>query len=197
MTAQGTSIYLEQYHDKFKIKVQTLQHCFEPTLAIKMNVKGLSMRQRKYSIDLVTHARLLDTKPLATLLDITIKLIVDTRDPNPDPSYFRTLVRKILYLTITKPDLSFAAQALSQYLQQPTNLHEEYWALLDSTCEVTWLQCLLKELQANVPTPILMMCDNASSIAIILLIMQGQSTLKLIISNLDNSFLLSSPPRIK
>ena len=42
----------------------------------------------------------------------------------------------------------------------------EYRALADTTCEVTWVQCLLKVFKVHVPTPILMMCDNVSTIAL-------------------------------
>lgn len=42
----------------------------------------------------------------------------------------------------------------------------EYRAIVDNTCEISWLQCLLKDLSLTVPTPILVMCDNASTIAL-------------------------------
>ncbi|GJT22210.1 7-deoxyloganetin glucosyltransferase-like protein [Tanacetum coccineum] len=36
----------------------------------------------------------------------------------------------------------------------------------DSTCEISWLKCLLHDLGINIPTPSLVMCDNASTIAL-------------------------------
>nr|GEX81504.1 retrovirus-related Pol polyprotein from transposon TNT 1-94 [Tanacetum cinerariifolium] len=74
---------------------------------------------RKYVIDLATYACLLDTTPSATPLDPNKKLLTVDGNPLPNPSYYRSLVGKLLYLTITRPDLSFATQALSQFLQQP------------------------------------------------------------------------------
>ncbi|GJZ44163.1 uncharacterized mitochondrial protein-like protein [Tanacetum coccineum] len=65
----------------------------------------------------------IDTKPSTIPLDPTIKLTMNGGEPKPDPSTYRTLVGKLLYLTITKPDLVFSAQALSQFLQEPTTLH--------------------------------------------------------------------------
>nr|GEX12573.1 hypothetical protein [Tanacetum cinerariifolium] len=44
-------------------------------------------------------------------------------DPLPDPSLYRKLVGKLIYLTIIRPDLSFSAQALSQFSHEPTTTH--------------------------------------------------------------------------
>ncbi|GJU24673.1 uncharacterized mitochondrial protein-like protein [Tanacetum coccineum] len=166
---------------------------------VYMNKDNLAMTQRKYATELVKHVGLLDTKPSATSLDPIAKLSINSGDPLPDPSYYRT-----------RPDLAFLAQTLRQFLQQPRTLHmkalikascpftrrsvtgygifigssliswqskkqlvvlrssteAEYRALADTTCEVTWLHCLLKEFNVQVPTPVPMMCDNAFAIAL-------------------------------
>ncbi|GKA24046.1 uncharacterized mitochondrial protein-like protein [Tanacetum coccineum] len=173
------------------------------------------MTQNKYATDLITHARLLHTKPSSIPLDLILKLTMTGEEPFQDPSLYRTLVGKLIYLTITRPDLAFLAQALSQFLQSPTTLHMKaltkvlryvklitsqglffptnnnlqmtvfydsdwascpfsrrsvtevgYRALADTTCEVTWIKCLLKEFQVFISTTIPIMCDNASSIAL-------------------------------
>ncbi|GJZ10991.1 uncharacterized mitochondrial protein-like protein, partial [Tanacetum coccineum] len=41
----------------------------------------------------------------------------------PDPSSYRKLVGKLIYLAIIKPDLSFATQALSRFQHQPTTAY--------------------------------------------------------------------------
>ncbi|GJU47010.1 retrovirus-related pol polyprotein from transposon TNT 1-94 [Tanacetum coccineum] len=87
------------------------------------NSEGLAMTQNKYATDLITHARLLHTKPSSIPLDLILKLTMTGEEPFQDPSLYRTLVGKLIYLTITRPDLAFLAQALSQFLQSPTTLH--------------------------------------------------------------------------
>nr|GEV45290.1 uncharacterized mitochondrial protein AtMg00810-like [Tanacetum cinerariifolium] len=84
---------------------------------------GLAMSQRKYALELVTQVGLLDPKPSTIPLDLVLKLTMEGGKPISAPSTYRALVGKLLYLTITRPDHSFSAQALSQFLQQPTTLH--------------------------------------------------------------------------
>lgn len=47
-----------------------------------------------------------------------------------DNSAYRTMIGKLLYLTITIPYLSFAVQQLSQFLDKPTILH---WKAMHKT----------------------------------------------------------------
>ncbi|GKE93249.1 uncharacterized mitochondrial protein-like protein, partial [Tanacetum coccineum] len=112
----------QHLNDKFSIKDLGPLHYY---LGIEFlrNATGLAISQRKYALELVTQAGLLDTKPSTIPLDLVLKLTMEGGEPISDPSIYRTLVGKLLYLTITKPGLSFSAQALSQFLQQPTTLH--------------------------------------------------------------------------
>ncbi|GJU35885.1 retrovirus-related pol polyprotein from transposon TNT 1-94 [Tanacetum coccineum] len=77
------------------------------------NSKGLAMTQRKYATYLITHAGLLHTKPSSIPLDPILKLTMTGGEPLTNPSLYRTLVGKLIYLTITRHDLAFSVQGLS------------------------------------------------------------------------------------
>ena len=52
-------------------------------------------------------------------MDPNVKLSQDERDLLDDPSMYRRMIGKLLYLTITRPYLSFSVNRLSQFLTKP------------------------------------------------------------------------------
>ena len=74
--------------------------------------KGLFLNQRKYVVDLLTQAELLDCKPAITPLDSKLKLEMD-REPFTDVSHYQRLVGKLIYLTITRPDITYDVSLVS------------------------------------------------------------------------------------
>jgi len=40
-----------------------------------------------------------------------------------NPEAYRRVIGRLLYVTLTRPDISYAVQHLSEFLQQPNDLH--------------------------------------------------------------------------
>ncbi|GJW53152.1 uncharacterized mitochondrial protein-like protein [Tanacetum coccineum] len=107
---------------------------------------------RKYTLELLQSVGLLNVKPSSIPFDPIIKLNHDDGEPLDDPSQYRTLVGKLLYLTITRLDISYDAQTLrscliswkskKQIVVSRSFTKAEYRALADATCEVSWIKCL-------------------------------------------------------
>lgn len=93
-------------------------------LEITSTSTGLFVGQAKYAYDILSRAKLLEAKPIATPLVSGTSLQQKGTLFN-DPSLYRSLVGALQYLTITRPDLSYAVNHVSQFLHSPTNDHFE------------------------------------------------------------------------
>ncbi|KAL0432527.1 UNVERIFIED_CONTAM: Retrovirus-related Pol polyprotein from transposon RE2 [Sesamum latifolium] len=84
---------------------------------------GLLVTQQKYLIDILRDVNLLDAKVTSTPLPPGLHLTADNGSILPDPGPYRRLVGRLLYLGFTRPDISFAVQQLSQFIQHPRSSH--------------------------------------------------------------------------
>ena len=80
---------------------------------------GISICQRKYSLDILEETGLLGAKPAKFPMEQNLKLSPTDGDLLKDPTYYRRIVGKQIYLTITRPEISYAISTLSQFMQQP------------------------------------------------------------------------------
>lgn len=83
------------------------------------------MCQQKFITDLLKSADMADCKPLSVYIDPRIKLY-DNEESGmliTNPSLYRAWVGKLLYLTSSRPDISFSVQMLSQFLHAPREKH--------------------------------------------------------------------------
>ncbi|KAG6436967.1 hypothetical protein SASPL_101874 [Salvia splendens] len=70
----------------------------------------------KYALDLVSDAGLLGCKPASTPMDSIKQLQMDAGPPLDDPTAYRRLIGRLVYLCITRPDIIFAVNKLSHSL---------------------------------------------------------------------------------
>ncbi|XP_071727544.1 uncharacterized mitochondrial protein AtMg00810-like [Rutidosis leptorrhynchoides] len=92
-------------------------------LEVSKSEHGIFISQRKYTLDLLKEAGVQNLKPYKLPMDQNIKLTADVGSPLADPEVYRRLIGKLIYLTITHPDICYIVQLLSQFMQNPTSVH--------------------------------------------------------------------------
>ena len=65
-----------------------------------------------------------DYKPTPSPFQFGVKLSTTCTSPEVDATLYRQLIGSLLYLTHSRPDLSFVVSCVSCYMQTP---HESHW----------------------------------------------------------------------
>ncbi|XP_055814640.1 uncharacterized mitochondrial protein AtMg00810-like [Solanum dulcamara] len=104
-------------------------------IEVDRSKKGIVMSQRKYSLELIEESGVSGSKPAGTLLELNQKLTSEEYDKCikgeatdsllKDPGPYQRLIGSLLYLTMTRPDLAFTVQVLSQFMHSPKVSHIE------------------------------------------------------------------------
>eukprot|EP00253_Pinus_taeda_P029513 PITA_29513 len=86
--------------------------------------EGISLSQSKYASDLLCHFPMEDCKPTPSPFHSGAKLSVTCTSSVVDATLYCHLVGKLLYLTHTRPDLSFVVGLIARFMKNP---HESHW----------------------------------------------------------------------
>ncbi|KAA0031718.1 Beta-galactosidase [Cucumis melo var. makuwa] len=88
-------------------------------MEVARSKEGISVSQRKYTIDLLTERGMLGCRPADTLIEFNYKLGNSDDQVPVDKEQYQRLVGKLIYLSHTRPDISFAVNAVSQFMRLP------------------------------------------------------------------------------
>lgn len=105
-------------------------------LEIARSERGISVCQRKYTLELLDDSGFLGSKLSAIPLDPTVHLSKETIIPKdgskivhemgsllPEPKIYRRLMGRLMYLAITRPDIAYSLTTLCQYSSAPREAH--------------------------------------------------------------------------
>ena len=112
----------QQLQDSFKLKVLGDLKYFLG-LEIAKSSHGICLSQRKYTLSLLEDTGFLDSKPANLPMEPNQQLSASEGELLPDPALYRRLIGRLMYLTISRPDISFSVTKLSQFMSQPRTPH--------------------------------------------------------------------------
>ncbi|GKA66454.1 retrovirus-related pol polyprotein from transposon TNT 1-94, partial [Tanacetum coccineum] len=121
-SSSGIQHHKQALDAKFTIKDLGLVKYFLG-IEICSTANGTHLNQRKYILDVLTDAGLTAANLNLSPLPTNLKLSLDKGSPLPDPATYRRLVGRLLYLTMTRPDISYVVQHLSQFVSSPKDVY--------------------------------------------------------------------------
>eukprot|EP00253_Pinus_taeda_P015741 PITA_15741 len=198
-------------HDRFLMTDMGPLHFFLG-LEISQDATGIKLSQAKYARDLLERFRMADYKPAQTPFLSGVRLEDGGDTPLVDSTLYRQLVGSLLYLTHSKPDLSYAGtitfgihyaagsalnllgftdsnwagdnidrkstfgyslslgsgpicwSSKKQVAIALSSAEAEYRGVVNITIQALWLQHFLTELGVQFRQPIVIWCDNQSTL---------------------------------
>ena len=94
-------------------------------IEVARNATGLFLCQSKYVLEIIEECGLLGAKPVEFPMETNHKLGLANGPLLNDPTQYRRLIGRLIYLTITRPELSYSVHILSQFLHAPRQAHME------------------------------------------------------------------------
>lgn len=98
-------------------------------IEVSLGPDGICLSQRKYNLNIISEVGLLATQPVGVPVELNHKLASNTGPELKNLQQYRRLVGRLIYLSITRPELSYIVNLLSQCMKSPLVAHWEAYGL--------------------------------------------------------------------
>ncbi|GAA0166120.1 transmembrane signal receptor [Lithospermum erythrorhizon] len=92
---------------------------------VQKSKEGIFISQEKYAAELLEKFNMKNSNPVSTPCVTCLKLSKNGEGKLVDQTLFRSLVRNLMYLTATRPDIMYAVSLISRFMEKPYSSHWE------------------------------------------------------------------------
>ncbi|CAL9007505.1 unnamed protein product [Prunus brigantina] len=92
-------------------------------IEVKQSSNGIFIGQKKYAEEILKRFHMEGCNSVQNPIVPGTKLVKDEGGEKVDSTHFKQIVGSLMYLTATRPDLMFAVNLISRYMESPTELH--------------------------------------------------------------------------
>uniref|UniRef100_A0A0A8Y746 Reverse transcriptase Ty1/copia-type domain-containing protein n=1 Tax=Arundo donax TaxID=35708 RepID=A0A0A8Y746_ARUDO len=92
-------------------------------ISVSRSESGMFLCQRQYAADLLNRVGMSDCHSTTTPVDTQSKLSATAGPPVADPTEYRSIAGALQYLTLTRPDISYAVQQACLHMHDPHEPH--------------------------------------------------------------------------
>ena len=97
-------------------------------IKVARSKNGIFLSQRKYALDLLVETGMLGCKPIDTPIEQNHKNFHYVDATSVDRGRYQRLVGKLIYLSHTRPNITYAVNVMSQFMHDTKN---RIWILLN------------------------------------------------------------------
>ena len=92
-------------------------------LEVSFSTDGYYLTHTKYTSDMISRASITDSKIVDTPIEYNCRLNSHDGESLSYATLYRQLVGSLIYLTITRPNISYAVHVVSQFMASPGSTH--------------------------------------------------------------------------
>ena len=93
------------------------------SLEVSSSIDGYYLTQAKYTSNLISRASITDSKIVDTPIKYNCRLNSHDGESLSDATLYRHLIGNLIYLTVTRPDISYAVHVVSKFIAAPRSSH--------------------------------------------------------------------------
>ncbi|KAH9782617.1 hypothetical protein KPL71_008982 [Citrus sinensis] len=92
-------------------------------IEVKQKEECIFISQESYAKEILKKFKMNNCKPISTPVECGVKLSKHDEGENIYPTFFKSLVGSLRYLTCTRPDILYAIGLVSRYMENPKTTH--------------------------------------------------------------------------